>query len=183
MKRLRKWGLTLIATLSITTTVLLLTGAGTAVAAQINNVFVTNTAENPVPVSLPNTTVSVHEQGTVGVNVNGVVTVAPAIPASAFSASFSGFAAITCADEGTRWFISSFAAANESATAPVTVSIALSGNRELTIVVPPNGTDQLTFPQPFVVTQQEPGSACLHVIVESDAPASVATWAVVGYHD
>jgi hypothetical protein len=51
MRSVRKYALTLLATTSLVTVVLLVTGWGSAVAAQISNVFVTNTAADPVPVS------------------------------------------------------------------------------------------------------------------------------------
>jgi hypothetical protein len=50
--------------LVLVTAILLATGWGSAVAAQITTVFVTNDASHPVPVSVNNTTVPVHEQGT-----------------------------------------------------------------------------------------------------------------------
>jgi hypothetical protein len=51
MRKVRKYALTLLATTSLVTVVLLVTGWDSAVASQISNVFVTNTAANPVPVS------------------------------------------------------------------------------------------------------------------------------------
>jgi hypothetical protein len=51
MRKVRKYALTLLATTSLVTVVLLLTGWDSAVASQISNVFVTNTSANPVPVS------------------------------------------------------------------------------------------------------------------------------------
>lgn len=139
-------------------------------------VTVANTSANPVPV---------HEQGTADVTVNGTVAVAPAVPANSFSTRFSGFAAIDCSDPGDHWFISSFAAANDSDTASAKVILNLSGagfsSPGPTLVIPPNQTAQLTFPQPFDFVVQQ--SACLHVTVETTDFATVATWEVVGYHD
>lgn len=58
--------------LALVLTILLATGWGTAVAAQITNVFVTNDTTHPVPV---------HEQGTANVNVtNKNFAIAPAAP-------------------------------------------------------------------------------------------------------
>jgi len=47
----------------LVTIIMLVTGWGSAVAANVSSVFVTNTASNPVPVT-PTGTVPVHEQGT-----------------------------------------------------------------------------------------------------------------------
>jgi hypothetical protein len=69
VKRLRKYGMTLVATTSLVTVVLLVTGWGSAVAAQVTSVFITNTgASQAVPVQAVGT-VPVHEQGTANVNV------------------------------------------------------------------------------------------------------------------
>ena len=68
MKGLRKYAMTLLATASLVTIVLLVTGWGSAMAAQVQNVVVTNTASQPVPVQATET-VPVHEQGTASVNV------------------------------------------------------------------------------------------------------------------
>jgi hypothetical protein len=50
MQRLRRWGLTLVAAFSLMATLLLLTGWGSAAAAKIDSVFISNSAANPVPV-------------------------------------------------------------------------------------------------------------------------------------
>jgi len=50
MRRLRKWGIAVLATTSLVTVVLLLTGWGTAVAGNISSVFVTNDSNSAVPV-------------------------------------------------------------------------------------------------------------------------------------
>ncbi len=60
--------MTLVATTSLVTIVLLVTGWGSAVAAQVTSVLVTNTASQPVPVQAVGT-VPVDEQGTASVNV------------------------------------------------------------------------------------------------------------------
>ena len=49
MRRLATWGATVATTVSVATVVLLVTGWGSAVAANVNSVFVTNQAANPVP--------------------------------------------------------------------------------------------------------------------------------------
>lgn len=66
MGRLGRWGATVVTMVSVATVVLLVTGWGSAVAANVSSVFVTNTASNPVPV---------HEQGTASVAVTGTPTV------------------------------------------------------------------------------------------------------------
>lgn len=68
MKRMRRYGSTLLATTSLVTIVLLVTGWGSALAAQVSSVLVANTSSNPVPVQAVDT-VPVHEQGTASVNV------------------------------------------------------------------------------------------------------------------
>jgi hypothetical protein len=60
MSRLGRWAVTVVTMVSVATVVLLVTGWGSAVAANVSSVFVTNTASNPVPV---------HQQGTADVNV------------------------------------------------------------------------------------------------------------------
>jgi hypothetical protein len=72
VKRLRRYGFTLIATTSLVTIVLLVTGWGSAMAGQVSGVLVTNTNANPVPVQAVGT-LPVHEQGTANVAVPGVV--------------------------------------------------------------------------------------------------------------
>jgi len=54
----------------LVTIVLLATGWGSAVAANVSRVLITNTARKPVPVT-PTGTVPVHEQGTANVNLTG----------------------------------------------------------------------------------------------------------------
>jgi hypothetical protein len=72
VKRLWRYGVTLAMTTSLVTIVLLVTGWGSAMAAQITNVLVSNTSANPVPVQAVGT-LPVHEQGTANVAVSGVV--------------------------------------------------------------------------------------------------------------
>ena len=82
MKKLRRYGLTVVTVGSVVTVVLLVTGWGTAAAAQITSVFVTNNAANPVPVrqqgtanvNVTNATVPVHEQGNEEVSVSHIFT-------------------------------------------------------------------------------------------------------------
>ena len=74
LRRWKKYGIGAGGMLVLVMAILLATGWGTAVAAQISNVFVTNDASHPVPV---------HEQGTASVNVtNGSLPVAPQAPIS-----------------------------------------------------------------------------------------------------
>jgi hypothetical protein len=60
MSRLSRWGLTVVTMVSVAIGVLLISGWGPAVAANVSSVFVTNTASRPVPV---------RQQGTASVNV------------------------------------------------------------------------------------------------------------------
>jgi hypothetical protein len=60
MRRLGRWGMTVVTMVSVATLVLFITGWGSALAANVSSVFVTNTASNPVPV---------QQQGTASVNV------------------------------------------------------------------------------------------------------------------
>jgi hypothetical protein len=93
MNRFGKWAATVVTMVSVTTVVLLATGWGSAVAANVNSVFVTNQSSNPVPVRqqgpaevkvtnsapLPvretntdgNGNIKVHEQGTAKVSQSG----------------------------------------------------------------------------------------------------------------
>jgi hypothetical protein len=57
---MRKYGMTVVTMVSVATVVLLVTGWGSAVAAQVTSVLVTNDASHPVPVT---------QQGTANVNV------------------------------------------------------------------------------------------------------------------
>jgi hypothetical protein len=78
---LKKYALGAGGMLALVVAIVLATGSGSAVAAQITSVFVTNTASHPVPVNATNTdangNIKVHEQGTA--TVQGAV--APAAPA------------------------------------------------------------------------------------------------------
>jgi hypothetical protein len=66
MSRLGRWGVTVVTMVSVATVVLLITGWGSALAANVTSVLVTNTASNPVPV---------HQQGTANVNVTNTTPV------------------------------------------------------------------------------------------------------------
>src|SRR5438477_4922506 len=70
MKSLRRYLVTLMATTSLVTIVLLVTGWGSAIAAQVSSVVVTNSASQPVPVA---------QQGTASVNVANTVQVNPGV--------------------------------------------------------------------------------------------------------
>src|SRR6266581_7103843 len=92
MSKVPRWGLSVLTMASVATLVLLVTGWGSAMAAQVTSVLVTNTSGNPVPVqqqgtanvNVTNTTsmpvhdtntdsngnIKVHEQGTPTVHVN-----------------------------------------------------------------------------------------------------------------
>jgi hypothetical protein len=146
-------------------------------ASPFQNVIIGNTASQPVPVA---------QQGTVNATVNGTVAVSPAVPPNSFSLRGNGNRALDadCGAAGRHWFISSFAAANDSDTTPAKVVFRLSGagftTEGPTLVVGPNQTAQLTFPQPF--DYSIPRSACAHVTVETTAASSIATWEVVGYY-
>ena len=93
MRMLARWGMTVATTVSVATVVLLVTGWGSAVAANVGSVFVANQASNPVPVrqqgisdvkvtngvAIPvkeantdgNGNIKVHEQGTAKVSQSG----------------------------------------------------------------------------------------------------------------
>jgi hypothetical protein len=60
MSRLSRWGLTVVTMVSVATVVLLISGWGSALAANVSSVFIANTTSNPVPV---------QQQGTASVNV------------------------------------------------------------------------------------------------------------------
>jgi hypothetical protein len=65
MKKLRRYGITLVATTSVVAIVLLVTGWGSAMAAQVTSVLITNSG--------PAQAVPVHEQGTASVSVTSTV--------------------------------------------------------------------------------------------------------------
>jgi hypothetical protein len=65
MKKLRKYGMTFVATTVLVTIVLLVTGWGSAMAAQVTSVLITNTGTSQA--------VPVHEQGTASVTVTNTV--------------------------------------------------------------------------------------------------------------
>jgi hypothetical protein len=156
------------------------------------SVTVANTAANPVPVNVTNTSVPVHEQGTANVNLSGVARTLPAEPANAFSlSSFGGGGNVkeSCSQPrppGTRWLISSVTAANNSGSAnnallgvsPDTGFTVFGG--ALLVDVPAHDTVQLTFPQPYVLTNASGNPACL---ADVSAHGTDVTVAVVGYRD
>jgi hypothetical protein len=74
MQRFKKYAIGAGGMLVVVAAIVLATGSGSAVAAQITSVFVTNDAAHPVPV---------HEQGTA--NVQGTVSSRPAAPAAAWA--------------------------------------------------------------------------------------------------
>jgi uncharacterized membrane protein YfcA len=81
----KRYGLGAGGMLVLVMALLLATGWGSAVAAQISSVFVTNDAAHPVPVAETRTdaqgNIKVHEQGTANVNVtNSGLSVAPPPP-------------------------------------------------------------------------------------------------------
>lgn len=66
----------MVAMVSLATVLLLVTGWGSAVAAQVSQVFVTNTASNPVPVA---------QQGVVTAHVdNSTLTTVPTLPTATY---------------------------------------------------------------------------------------------------
>jgi hypothetical protein len=74
LQRLKKYGIGAGGMLLLVMAILLATGWGSAVAAQISSVFVTNDAAHAVPVreqNLDNGNIKVHEEGTANVNVTG----------------------------------------------------------------------------------------------------------------
>jgi hypothetical protein len=99
LRRLKKYALGAGGMLVLVMAILLATGWGSAVAAQISSVFVTNDAAHAVPVHANNTdangNLKVHEQGTA--NVQGTVNVEQ-VPVT----SGGDFAIIDCSGEGTQ---------------------------------------------------------------------------------
>lgn len=63
MESIKRYGLAAAGLSALVAAILLATGAGSAVAAQISSVFITNTPANPVPVQATGI-LPVHEQGT-----------------------------------------------------------------------------------------------------------------------
>jgi hypothetical protein len=84
MHRFKKYAIGAGAMLVLVVAVVLATGSGSAVAAQITSVFVTNDASHAVPVreqALDGSNIRVHEEGTANVNVtNTGLSVAPQTP-------------------------------------------------------------------------------------------------------
>jgi hypothetical protein len=78
MQRFKKYAIGAGGMLVVVVAIVLATGSGSAVAAQITNVFVTNDASHPVPVREQNRDASgnikVHEQGTANVQLAPVTT-------------------------------------------------------------------------------------------------------------
>jgi hypothetical protein len=99
MQRFKKYGIGAAGMLVLVAAIVLATGSGSAVAAQITSVFVTNDAAHPVPVHANNTdangNLKVHEQGTA--SVQGTVNVNQ-VPVT----SGSNFAIIHCSGEGSQ---------------------------------------------------------------------------------
>jgi hypothetical protein len=146
-------------------------------AVPIASVFVSNDASNPVPVREQNLdangNVRVHEQGVANVTVNGVVATEPVQPPKSFSLAPRAIGALDIEEgcdqslpAGTGWFISSFAAANESdSVRGATLALfrrdgdTLEALRAIGPVIRLRAyeTVQLTFPQPFALTSPEDG--------------------------
>jgi hypothetical protein len=84
MQRFRKYAIGAGGMLVLVAAIVLATGSGSAVAAQISSVFVTNDASHAVPVreqALDGSNIRVHEEGTADVNVtNTSLSVAPQAP-------------------------------------------------------------------------------------------------------
>lgn len=134
MRSARKFALTVATMASVATVVLLVTGWGSAVAAQVSSVFVTNDASHPVSVHEQGTAsvqvandaahaVPVAPQGTVPVTVGGTVATRTEIPATQFSDVFSpgraGVDAVISGPDpaGTSYAISTIAAADNTTVA------------------------------------------------------------------
>jgi hypothetical protein len=174
LPRWKKYGIGAGGVLVLATAFLMATGWGSAVAAQITNVFVTNDSAHPVPV---------HEQGTANVRINDTVSVAAKQPANAFSYRGVGTQLSISSPNlpaGTNWYISSVSGANFGDT-PHEVFLFLGCGQPgvydgPSMVVSPNDTIQLTFPQPFVM-RQAVDNACLTI------SAPYVVWNIVGYHD
>jgi len=75
LRRFKKYAIGAAGMLVLVVAIVLATGSGSAVAAQITSVFVTNDASHPVPVNVGNTTLPIHEQGTA--TVSGTVGLSP----------------------------------------------------------------------------------------------------------
>jgi hypothetical protein len=97
MQRFKKYAIGAAGMLALVVAVVLATGSGSAVAAQISSVFVTNDAAHAVPVHANNTDANgnlrVHEQGTA--SVQGTVNVNQ-VPVTTGNSAF-----IRCSGEGT----------------------------------------------------------------------------------
>jgi hypothetical protein len=177
--------------------IVLATGSGSAVAAQITSVFVTNTASHPVPVNETNTdangNIKIHEQGTANVNVLGTISARQSIPSTAFSKVVSGaFQVVSGPDPGgTHYAITSISVDN-SGSSPALAELqgvygtatpncdfpdGFQGSRGPRLIVPGNDSRTISFPQPFVIDPQPGSNACL----EPEVASTDLTVTVVGY--
>jgi hypothetical protein len=186
LRRLTKYAIGAGGMLVLVLAILLATGWGTAVAAQISNVFVTNDATHPVPV---------QEQGTANVNVtNQALGVQATIPSGAFSTdvSLGGVGVVSGPDPaGTKYAITGVVVANTDST-PTFVRVAgrygsitdcsdlsgTTGTNELPLLAPAQDTISTSFTQPFVISAAPGAAACL-IVAPSFATGGRA--AVVGY--
>jgi hypothetical protein len=152
----------------------------------------TGLAGPPMPVSIVSPldsqgNVKVHEQGTANVSVGGVVTTQQVTPSHSFSVRIHGTGGeqiVECQGSplpaGTRWFITSFGAANTNAGAAfaqLVLAHPASPSDEVgpALEMQANNTAQMTFPQPFVMTATDVNQ-CLSV----QFSAGVET-VIVGY--
>lgn len=88
MSKFRSWGLTVVTMASVATVVLLVTGWGSALAANVSSVIVANTPSSPA---------QVHEAGTANVNVTNTT----AIPVNAKNLTTDGSGNLKVAEQGT----------------------------------------------------------------------------------
>ena len=148
--------------------ILLASGWGSAVAAQITSVFVNNDAAHPVPV---------HEQGTASVDVAGSVRTEEGIPARQFSEQLESFDAPILGPDpaGQNYAITSVTFNNYFDTAriaeirglygPTADCQIFTGEFERSVgpraLIPPHETVTMTFPQPFVIDSKPGASSCL----------------------
>jgi hypothetical protein len=165
----KKYGLGGCGMLMLVMAVLLATGWGSAVAAQIQNVFITNDSAHAVPVQTP-------------------------IPATSFSVDVSlGEVGVVSGPDpaGTKYAITGVVVANTDAS-PAFVRVAARygsitdctdltgtvGTNEIPIFVPAFDTVNVSFTQPFVIKAGAGAAACL-IVAPSFAGGGRA--AVVGY--
>lgn len=206
MTRVRRLALAFLAIAAGAAAALLFTGWGSAVAANVGSVFVTNDAAHAVPVeqsgtadvNVTNTTVPVHEEGKPNVTVSGVVSTRPTIPAGQFSWVNGGSAGNVVSGPdpaGTRYAISSITAAQD------TNSIG-SGTEGVLAIAAPDHTCQtdgplfvpvtfgpfishtegttysLSYPQPYVI---EPPNNTDQVCLIVRSIRTGADMSIVGY--